>query len=969
MFVTGGLGGSAGRKMTLLSDKSSQAPKIIQNEGMVGDNGKNVEPCKTMTKLVEYSCYCEPPPIIGFFMTGPFYGQYFYKRDQIDTECPREEQYTTYNTEKRVLPTPSDQLVYTQLFSDYKSLIIHNLNSNVRYGELWNIYEAIEKDENVRNSYSIHDIIYELNELEKEFYKMNEIIDFLPFYDNLVNLMDNYAMRRSSNLTMPERKILATLYTAILTKTNAVRMGQYSNMVIDVLQYLDLAANNIRKLDQLGRANVVREYRDQYQNELNAKIDEATKLIADEITPFISKRFKQIDEELDRVMEETMQKANQTSSKIIDQEKALIKLRQNAMLRGMLGSLNIVGEALSFAGPEAKLAGSLIQLGTSIGEQFIVDPDTTADKIQIPKGVDSTISNLGKLVGERKQKKIDALKKELDKLEKSLKDDKEDSNERVQRRQDTTIGELQKRLKEAKEAENPSEEHINQIKDEMKKFVEDETKAIKQDSELKEKKKKRMEKYFEYANNAVTVIGSGVTLYESIKADVGKVEKMQQAISSNRNQLKALQAFEQQIYDKLIPDMMNLHDSIEDSRKTLGTKSHVALDVSKWRIATTIKDARDQLMSSIEGFENEAAVRSCMDKLVEGMEMIVDIYNRIQNYEEHARLVVYLQQLQTAKFREIRFADTRTQALFDGLEFNIQANTILAQYLNAVNAFKQSVFPFAASYLDIYSLPKTLEINANFTLNDLVETVAPQLETLGNRIRELNNTVINKDDPYIVSATFRGENTASPAFYKWRNADFANEISGLFAGNRVYLLSDIIDGVSFNAVKFNTIGLDFIAENATIQNQLNALLENSLITMTHLGTSYYRCGNQFYMIDSPAQEIQFSFKKIRGLPNDRNVVYDKLRNGNNMLSPYAVWSLQLENVNFDQLKELAPFIDIELNGRGQYTRKGVDICKTDLAKYYKLDETISELNDVHVSGVHEVMFSQENYMELGYALF
>lgn len=59
--------------------------------------------------------------------------------------------------------------------------------------------------------------------------------------------------------------------------------------------------------------------------------------------------------------------------------------------------------------------------------------------------------------------------------------------------------------------------------------------------------------------------------------------------------------------------------------------------------------------------------------------------------------------------------------------------------------------------------------------------------------------------------------------------------------------------------------------------------------MTHIHTLYFWCGHKLYTIESTAQPIVFSRENKDGIFIVRNGVYDKLRNGNNMLNSYALW--------------------------------------------------------------------------------
>lgn len=138
------------------------------------------------------------------------------------------------------------------------------------------------------------------------------------------------------------------------------------------------------------------------------------------------------------------------------------------------------------------------------------------------------------------------------------------------------------------------------------------------------------------------------------------------------------------------------------------------------------------------------------------------------------------------------------------------------------------------------------------------------------------------------------------------------------------------------------------------KNQIDELLQNFDIKITHMGNSYYRCGTSFYIINSRSIDILYSVKRVNGEPLRVNDVYSKLRSGDILLSPYAMWTIQLENKSndkaaFQKLNALADRIDLVLVGHGQYVRNDVPICDGTLDDYYADEESVS------VASLHNVL--------------
>ncbi|XP_037025621.1 uncharacterized protein LOC119066998 [Bradysia coprophila] len=965
----GGLGGNPGAVQNI----GQQRPIFVNETGPQGENGVNVDPCETRRALVKYHGRCNSAlwKLLKneyLVFTGTFHDFDY----EMDPECPPKPRYKEFNEADRENPRPVAPFNVGKAFNDYKKLIRAGMteNTTLHLRDVQQVYWKLDGNEQVQSLYKIIDFIDELNTLELQYFDLQEYVDFLPFYESILKRLESFADKNTPNLRMDERKILATLYTSALTKANGLRRGKDSNLVIDVVTYLNTMSDTVKTLNDIGRDIVITEYRNDYEKDLDAKIDEADKLINENLMPKIKEKFEEMDESLQSVIDETVQRQDQTREEIKEQEKNLEKLQQNWILRSVLQTMNFVADIAGNAGPEAKLASTLIKMGTNIGGKFIVDPEDSLDiEVKIPAGVTNVISKISDVVAKRKKKKIEAMEKEIEELTKALRKDENEEQKKlddkewenyVTLRNLTDLGNLQKRLKEAKEETNPTQGKIKKIKDDLKTFINGEKTAMEKQVKFKEQTKKNWSKRFERMSTAIDLIDSGIETIKKIIGDRTKIDTMTKAISKNYDSLRALEQFETTVYDELIPEMTKFHESIENTRKTLGTKSHVALDLQKWNIKEAITDAKESMILSISGYMVEGKMRSLFDKLIDAMSLMINIYDRIQTYSEHAKLATYIGQLHKASFQKIQIADPQMESIFNHMLFNIHANIIITQYLAATNAFKQSVFPFAANYFEDYRLPASIRTQAP-NLNDLVSLIVQQINGFKNRIEQLNKAVINENDANIMGAKFDSKLPGSRSFYLWRSKDHRKEIEDLFAGDRIYLHADVASGLNNSAIKFNTVNLTFHAVNETFQSSLDAVLQTAHITMIHMGISYYRCANEFYSIKSPPQTIKFSGTNIMA-----NNVYVKLRDGSSMLSPYTTWGLGLTVDDQEKLKEISSLtpIDVELIGTGQFLLHGTDICQSDLSQYYTLENDISELNGVLTNDLPSIKFNNPQYLDI-----
>ncbi|RIB24821.1 hypothetical protein C2G38_2068936 [Gigaspora rosea] len=120
-----------------------------------------------------------------------------------------------------------------------------------------------------------------------------------------------------------------------------------------------------------------------------------------------------------------------------------------------------------------------------------------------------------------------------------------------------------------------------------------------------------------------------------------------------------------------------------------------------------------------------------------------------------------------------------------------------------------------------------------------------------------------------------------------------------------------------------------------MDNELN----NFILSMCHLGDSYYKYNDKFYIIRNTKYNIICGFKKNNnGEPFPHNEIYTKIKNGELMLSPYTRWKLKLErynnNANFSKLNKYEKVVDLELVGLGKYIKNSNDLSHK-VEKYYK----------------------------------
>ncbi|PSN49901.1 hypothetical protein C0J52_14952 [Blattella germanica] len=134
------------------------------------------------------------------------------------------------------------------------------------------------------------------------------------------------------------------------------------------------------------------------------------------------------------------------------------------------------------------------------------------------------------------------------------------------------------------------------------------------------------------------------------------------------------------------------------------------------------------------------------------------------------------------------------------------------------------------------------------------------------------------------------------------------------------------------------------ASSAEMQQSLDEILKYFEVKLTHMGNSHFHCDGKIYLMKTQSIEIQYSiFEEPEGKPITANNIFNKLRRGEMMLSPYALWKFALLDTsgrgNYDKLMGFVQNVDLILEGEGQYLNEDcVTACNQNVEMYYKVDK-------------------------------
>ncbi|KAF0484277.1 Collagen alpha-5VI chain [Gigaspora margarita] len=746
--------------------------------------------------------------------------------------------------------------------------------------------------------YSTKGLIKNFQNLEKQSkLKDNNDIDFISLYQNFLKLIENFAKYFSDE---KDKYALSYLYTCILSKICNLKFELKSNLIIDINGYFKMIINHIELLKDEEMQHRTHEFK----KEIRSKVEEAYKTVSNQIKNEIDNIVNEINKKIDLLLDETKKLIEKAEENELTLERRQRELKNKLVLRQTLGIVKIIGQTISVTGGPIGVAGDVIKGGVNIAEAFISENNNSAPDFKIPSDIRDSLNNMKKVVEDKeiKKKEIKIVEQQLIKLSNECDKYPDLLNNNIKK----NLNKIQNSLSNIDSAKMVKEikgelEQTQKKLEELKKKDENTTASQRTNAELE---------VIQNLNIAITNTEMVIELYDKYKKDKEELDALNISIEQAEDDIKKLKRYEENINNAIIPMLQRMQDGINNIENEIDQKSHVFLDLTKWQVQTSLKDIKYEIWQISKGFEIQDDVTHYMERLDEGITTLINIYDRIQDYYDQAKLASYIAYTYSPIITKIE--DKELNIAINELKREIRTNIIFEHFKRATNAFKQWVFPFANKYSDVLH---SLSDNNHIDINNIEH----QIKELHLKVEECK-TNSNDNDSSLIDTDFNSENKTSRPFFVWENKNYSQEISKLLNGDEITIKADIIKSdFNKNAIKFNEIGIRFKSINKTIQDNIDCELEYFDVEMVHLGNSYYRYGDKYYMIISDKQVITYSFEKKkddRSKPLRANKVYNKIMEGELMLSPYTMWKIKLESTNnacFSELKKYDREVDLENN--------------------------------------------------------
>ncbi|GBN58883.1 hypothetical protein AVEN_245906-1 [Araneus ventricosus] len=813
------------------------------------------------------------------------------------------------------------------IINEYKVYLRENINNRFQKCTLLQFLDLLNSNNNVRKLYDILALIDEFQGLEEQFPKLGDQMDFSPFYGSFLERIHAFANGQKDIPNSNEsRKVLNYLYTATLGRINNLRESSEQNLIIDMRAYLNMVEGNIKALKDLQMTNnkvdVVNTYKDNYKKGIAQKIEEAKSLIEKQISPEMENINAKIDDEVNTLIEETIaleKQAEKDWEKLAEKKKEL----ENAVaMKGMFNCFKIIGGVVSFLGPVGEIAGTVIDATSTVGESLALN---NQEKIlNIPTDVESSLTTLKEKIEIMRDQKVAYLNKLLNNVSEEIKKNPEKLGDMTSK-----IEDIREKLQKVSDKELDFK-HVSVLESELEENIK--KKGVELKTHSSDKKSVDALKAIEKITQVVQFGSLFSKMHGEMKEDKEKMDTITKSMEEMKDKIVMLREYEENIYEATAPMLQEMEDHLKDISAKLGTKSHVSLDVTKWQVQSSLKDMKLQMQQLTEGHDVKDDLSRSIEKLDEVMTTLINVYDRIQSYQDQQNLANYIADISSVAASNINIKDQQLVNAVNHLEFVIRANIVLEQYKSAIDALKQWVFPFADHYIEREMLPSQLELDKN--IENLVQNAARQIEAIKQKI-DLYDASIMKGDQYLECEEFSSRYVSSQPFYVWKNEENRRSISNLLSGEEVVLKADVKESAPHkDAIKFSEIEFEFKIKNETAKSLLSQILKGFDIRATHLGNSYYRYANKISLITGDSVTISYSYEKNDdGIPIRSNEVYSRLKSGDLLLSPYTLWEVrmikQTSKYSFQDLEKYKNEISVELSGLGSY----VDTSEIRFAEY------------------------------------
>jgi len=763
---------------------------------------------------------------------------------------------------------------------------------------------------------------YDLDKIVQEFHQMESLKQTCPspsnlgeMYELFLEMIAIYGEVNRGSLSSDQKTILRTIYSATLSGKNSAQESKESNLIVNFESYLTSMENQLTRLDRTKLLTKNNFLKSTFRNSTRAQIQEGHHFIQTYLIPDLNS----FSDDMKTMI------VSAAAQRKVQGEEQVKRLRQEKQDFQRIARFTFFGNVLkkvgAFVSTIESISGTILQfLGSTI-----VGANSEASKNLIQ----SSVLNFEEVLAGYDSLSVARILEVIPRLKKLTREMAQlNSSSLIRSAVETLVVEAQKN--------HILPQNIVSAYRKLENYLFSDQGIDPSVSETVRELK-----------SIVIAINSGATEIVETFRGSSYLETYDFAIAGIEAEMHRLREIENHVISEIIVPAINRIKAIPNLVSSNSNTSRIGFKIKELEMRQHLNSLKEAIVRMTSGFGSlEPRVDYALGKVSEGLTMLTQIYDQIQRVTDEERLWSFISDVNNPAEPVIQ--EPKLQATFLRIRDSLEYNLLLSTYRHVINGFLQWVFPFAPLYVRDFEPPPP-----SLGTDSVVENIQRQVHGLKSKLHDYKHSIVNNHDEYIHEERFQSGDSTEP-FHTWNSAEIKESLENMFSGWKVTVFADVTRSHPWkNAIKFNVIGLNFVIvgqEGGVEQSSLNQILKSFKLRLTHLGNSYYRYNGEYFLIRSSKQTILSSFEKDSyGEPLSRNSVYTKLRNGDLMLSPYAMWEIGLEPVRsglsftvFQNFRNLS--INLELVGSGKYVGNLSTVAN--LNEYY---ETIDEPRHLGIS--------------------
>lgn len=812
------------------------------------------------------------------------------------------------------------------IIAAYKHFAFKQLVGNVVESELRHFFDQLNEDHRIRSLYDPLSFIEEFIGFENHYIQLRNSIQFLPFLNSIIERIKE--MNSTKAISSETKQLFHYLCSSVYIKICTIENNAYRKVVVNLPEYLKQIEKNVIELKKINNRVAISNYQNEYNQMVDRKVESARHIIETEILPGIESIFDETNAQIDLLIDENIAMQSDKKVDVEQKRKEQEELKTKLALRKLLMPLRIFGSVLAFAGPKGAMASSVIEGVGALANSLYID-QTSAYSPSL-KNLSPTFKKSVERISDEYKAKKELFQVQLNKIEII-------TNKYTQEMPDyKDLKEMNAKIKEykskIKDSSGKSVHLVDMYRSQLQFYVKTKEDILKSHKPEKVENLRKLESAYKQISNVVSIAEITVDQFNRIKHDEKLIATVASQISTMEEDLKILRKHQTMIDNQLVLSLKILKNNV--TSLDIDAISAMEMSLTNWKMQSAIRDTKLLFRKLTDGFSMKDDMEVSIDKIENGLAYLAEIFDLMEFYDNIKHLANHMTNIELG---ETVFENPEWNQAVNKLEKITKSNIALEQFEVAIHAFKQHYFPFAGYYLNThkFALPMNLSM---YDIDAITNEATKQIGNLINKA-SFSESQIQTYHEYI----YDNQNTT---FYTWKSNTIMPELRKLLQGENIVLSANIVKGLNFDAIKFKSIGLDFVLLDQTKQSAFDNALKDFSLHMNMIGDNYYRCGSRFYTISTNDNiVISYSFKKdFDGKPSEPNKVYKKIAQNEFFLSPYTLWNITLTNAQsgFDELKKFATDdFDVHLVGYGQYLKSfPVQHCNTlNVERYYNVDKT------------------------------